>query len=419
MSVTTWGFLVLAPRMRIEAGYRPVLFWSALTAVYALCACYAASIGVMQLDEFDHFEQIQRFRHGIFSPFVETLTTIPGYHLVVAALLRLVGGDSFAAARLVTSVFGLFAVVGFHRLRSDAVGHEDYLATAQFAVLPIFFLFAFMVQTDAASLALTLWAAWAAGRQRHWLAGFFLLAAEGMRQNNVLWLALLAWPIVGRIGHTRAGLAGFAQRILPYALAAAAFVAYWAGHGSVVLARGQLSAHPDFSLHSGNLFYLMFLGAILFVFPCVDSWLRFVASVRQRPWLIAVPLGLAAAYLATFKVDHPFNLIQPPDLRDWLLMRTQASTLWYCGFGAVAVFGGLGLLWQKLLTRDTAVFWAVTALFVSLSWLIEQRYYLIPYALFMAWRAPQPEWAERATLALWAPLAVLLFWGMMTGQLYI
>jgi alpha-1,2-glucosyltransferase len=128
---------------------------------------------------------------------------------------------------------------------------------------------------------------------------------------------------------------------------------------------------------------------------------------------------LVIVFVSTFVVDNPYNLYEPPDLRDWLLMRTRDSMAWYCGFGAVAVFGGVGLLRQRLLVDSRIIFWGVSAAFLALSWLIEQRYYLIPFALFMAWRTPQSPTIERATFALWAPLAVLLFWGMMTGQLYI
>ena len=387
---------------------------------YTLCAIYAAR-GEMRLDELAHFTQTYRFLHGEFLPLIDVLTTVPGYHLLLAGLMRLVDVDSFGAARLLSSLFGLLAVVGFHRLRKDAVGHEDFLATAQFAVLPVFLLFAFMVQTDALSLGLMLWATWAAGRQRHWLAGTFLMAAMCIRQNNVLWAALLAGPVIIDAWQQRARVkpVEVVQALLPYLLAGCVFVIYWIANGSVAVSHAVTNIHPDLSLHSGNLFCMLVIAALLFVFPCLEAWSRFIADVRVTPWLIVVPLGLAVLYLLTFAVDNPYNLLQPPDLRNWVLMRTRESALWYCGFGTVAVFGGVGLLWQRLLLDKARLLWPLSALFVSLSWLIEQRYYLISYALFMAWRTPLSVTIERMTLALWSILAVLFFWGMMSGQLYI
>jgi len=423
----TWGFLFCARIFDVRIESRGALFgfWLPLTIFYALCALYAASMGgttaAMRLDEYSHFTQIQRFLAGDFR-ILEFMTVTPGYHTVMAALMRILGANSFVAARLINSGFGLLAVAAFHCLRRDAVGRNDFPATAQFAVLPIFLLLAFMVQTDALSLALTLWSVWAAGRQRHWLAAILLLCAMCVRQNNVLWSVLIAWPVLRMAWRRDTPLqsaSAIAWRLVPYAFVVSAFVVYWIANGSVSISQSSAKVHPDFSLHSGNLFYLMFVGSLLFVFPCLESWRRFVVDLRSRPWLVALPLGLAVLYVGTFEVDHPFNLLQPPDLRDALLIRVRESASWYYAFGAVAVFGGVGLLWQKLQTKDAAIFWAVTVLFVSLSWLIEQRYYLIPFALFMAWRVPQSANVERATLALWAPLAVLFFWGMMTGNLYI
>ena len=411
-------FVFRRRRVSMQAKPRGAAFWLALTAVYALCAWYAVTQSEMRLDEPDHFAQIQRFLAGDFRFQNDILTTVPGYHLVMAGLLRLFHADSFAAARLVSSSFGLLAVLGFHRLRRDVVGRDDFLATAQFAMLPILLLFVFMVQTDVLSLALMLWTFWARGRRQHWLGGLLLLAATCVRQNNVIWALLLVWPGLRAAWQQRSFML-LLRSGLPYGVVVLAFLAYWRLHGSVAFAHEAAGIHPDVSLHSGNLFCMLFLGALLFFAPCASTWRQFTRDLRRQPWLIALPLGLLALYLATFTVDNPYNLLVPPDLRDWLLMRTQASVLWYCAFGAIAVIGGVGMLRCKLLEPDRTMFWIVAALFVSLIWLIEQRYYLIPFALFMAWRAPAGEWAERTVVALWAPLAVLLFWGMMTGNLYI
>jgi alpha-1,2-glucosyltransferase len=412
-------------RERVTIRNQQLAFWASFAGAYALCAWYAASMGgstaAMRLDEYTHFTQIELFRHGDFRVLSDALTTIPGYHFLIAVLLKIFGADSFSATRLINSLFGLPAVIAFYCLRRDTVGRDDWLATAQFAVLPIFMLFIFMVQTDVLALALMLWAFWAAGRQHHWLAGACVLAAMCVRQNYVFWIGLLAWPSVWTLWQQRsaAALVKCVREVLPYIVVGGVFVVYWIVNGSVSLSHAQTAMHPDFALHTGNLFYLMFVGMLLLPFACMASWRQFIADVRSRPWRILVPLVLATLYLGTFKVDHPYNLLQPPDLRDALLIRTRESALWYCGFGLVAVFGGIGLLWQKLLTKDAVAFWVVTALFLSLHWLIEQRYYLLPVSLLLAWRVPQSVTVERATLALWAPLAVLLFWGMMTGNLYL
>jgi alpha-1,2-glucosyltransferase len=58
----------------------------------------------------------------------------------------------------------------------------------------------------------------------------------------------------------------------------------------------------------------------------------------------------------------------------------------------------------------------MSLLFVGASWLIEQRYAIIPMALLLALREPERDAAERITVALWAPLAVWIALGMLDHQ---
>ena len=82
-------------------------------------------------DELDHYAQIQLFLRGELRVLTFYLTTIPGYHAIVAAILRIAGGDSLDAARLVNAAFSLIAVAGFHALRRALWPGTETLATAQ------------------------------------------------------------------------------------------------------------------------------------------------------------------------------------------------------------------------------------------------------------------------------------------------
>ena len=394
-----------------------LLFWSLLALIFVACAGYAAR-GELRGDEYVHFEQVRRFVHGDFRLMRDALTMLPGYHLLLAAGLHLLGADGLGTARVLSGLTWLVAVVGFHALRRDAMGRDDFVATAQFVALPILLPFAFLVYTDALSLGLVLWAAWAAGRHRHGWAAAFLLGAMLVRQNNVLWLVLLAWPLLWPLP-ARAEVLGRCRALLPYGVVGGAFLTYWIVNGSVSLSPTQAVMHPDFSPHAGNGFYLGILAALLLPAQCIQGIARFLAAARARPWWLLLPVLLALVYLQAFRVDHPYNLGEPVALRNWLLHRTQQSLSWHLAFGAVAVFGALGLLWQRLMLRPAWVLWPLAALFVSLSWLIEQRYALIPLALLLVWRQPAGRRIELATLALWAALAVLFFWGMISGRLYL
>ncbi|HEY6894358.1 MAG TPA: hypothetical protein VI258_09335, partial [Rhodanobacteraceae bacterium] len=59
------------------------------------------------VDELNHYAQIELFLRGEFRVFTQYLTTIPGYHAIVAAILKITGGESLDAARLVNAAFAL------------------------------------------------------------------------------------------------------------------------------------------------------------------------------------------------------------------------------------------------------------------------------------------------------------------------
>jgi len=105
-------------------------------------------------DELNHYSQIELFLRGEFRVFTRYLTTIPGYHAIVAAILKMTGGESLDAARLVNAAFALIAVAGFHALRKRLWPGTETLATAQLLALPILVPLFFLVYTDVLAIAL-------------------------------------------------------------------------------------------------------------------------------------------------------------------------------------------------------------------------------------------------------------------------
>ncbi|MEO8670175.1 MAG: hypothetical protein ABI411_02600 [Tahibacter sp.] len=396
-------------------------FWICLLFAYACASIYAAD-GESRGDEIVHFQQILLFRHGDFRVLTDALTTIPGYHATIAFVMWMVGGESLAIARLATGLYGLLAIAGFSRLRRAIHNEDDWVPVAQFAVLPILLPFVFLVYTDTASLACVLWATSATVLRRHWRSALWMIAAIAMRQNNVLWLPFL-WLLFVAPRWKEHGIEAWRSVLvdsMPYLLPGSCFIAYWLWNGTVSYSGPQSSMHPDASMHVGNIYFMLFVAALLLPLQCADGALRFVRAAVGQPWLWLIPIGVLIVYLGAFAVDHPYNLIENAvSWRNRILQHTQHSELFRLGFGVAAVIAALGVGWSKLADVSARALFPVAVLFVSLSWLIEQRYYLIPLALFLAWRKPLRRELESITLALWAVLAVLFFWGMISGQLYL
>ena len=373
-------------------------------------------------DELNHYAQIQLFLRGEFRIFTVYLTTIPGYHAIVAAILKVTGGESLDAARLVNATFSLVAIAGFLALRRRLWPGTETFATAQLIVLPILVPLFFLVYTDVLALALLLWATVATITLRHWLAAALLLVLVCVRQNEIVWAgflcALAAWPLVRAHG-VRASREAF-PLVLPYCIPVVAFLAFWAWNGSISLSHEQAALHPDVSLHAGNLFFALFVAGVLLPFHALAGLGDFAMHVRRRPWLAAMPLVVFAAFWWGFRADNPYNTALPAYvIRNGLLVAIGTEPLVRAAAGVVVALAACGLAFTRL--KPAAAYWLypIGAFSLAASWLVEQRYALVPLVLWLAFREHRGRAIEWATWALWLALAVFVFHGIIAHRFFL
>ena len=409
------------------ASFPPIPSSSRETWLLALAigALYVAAIvfsqgGAMRTDELYHFAQIELFLRGEFRILDGYLTTIPGYHAVVAALLRAAGSDSLGAARTITALFGLLAAAAFHALRTQTQPGGEALATAQFLALPVLAPFFFLVYTDALALALVLWATVATTRGRHGLAALTLCAALLVRQSDVVWAgflaALAAWPEYRE--HRLRDPRRLAALIAPYLVPVAAFLAFWAWNGSISLSREQALLHPA-GLYGGNVLLALAIGGFLFVPQAFVRMRDVTVSVRSRPWLLAIPPLVVAIFYFGFRADNPYNAAMP----DFYIHNAVTQTLTTdrgLRFVAALVAALGARLFLSTPLRPPAAYWLfpIAAFFLASEWLVETRYLIVPFALWLAFREQRSKAAEYLMLALWALLAVEMFAFMIAGRVF-
>lgn len=394
------------------------------TLAIALGALYVVAIalsqtGAARTDEVYHFSQIELFRHGEFRALDRYLTTIPGYHAAVAALLKIGGSDSLGASRTITALFGLLAAAAFHALRRQTQPGTEALATAQFLVLPVLAPFFFLVYTDVLALALVLWAMVATTHQRHALAALAMCGALLVRQNDVVWAGFLAalaiWPTfrAHRFGASKSLFANLA----PYLVPVAAFVAFWIWNGSISLSREQSLLHPALSFHLGNVLLALAMAGLLLPLQSLMGLRDFAASARRQPWMLALPLVVSAAFWFGFNADNPYNGALPGFYLHNEIAAAFSAGVATRALGAIAAaIAVCGLASTRL--RPAGAFWLypIAAFFLACEWLVETRYLIVPFALWLACREQRSKPVEYATLALWAALAVLVFAGIIQNR---
>ena len=77
------------------------------------------------------------------------------------------------------------------------------------------------------------------------------------------------------------------------------------------------------------------------------------------------------------------------------------------------------LLYRHRVLRVLVWLYPVATLFLAASWLIEQRYALVPLVLWLAFREQRSRTIEWTTLALWLVGAVCIFLAIVTGRYFL
>jgi alpha-1,2-glucosyltransferase len=385
--------------------------WLLLALLWLIALIHARTANTPIVDEWVHAAQIFTFLHGHLHDVNSGLTNIPGYHLLVAGIMKLFGSQSLAGARTVSMCFGLLGGVFFYLVRRELVQEHVSRTVVQFLFFPLLYPYCFLAYTDVLSVALVLAAFWATLRDRHLWAALVLVAAMAVRQNDVLWAGFLAmyalWPIL-RATRWQPWLAASEVFCIawPYCVAVLLFLAYWAWNGSIVFANALANIHPDASLDWGNPFFFLFVAGIFLPLQLWGGLQRFVLAARTNSWWLLFPLGIFAIYAAGFAVTCLGNLMGADHfLHNAVLVAVTRNHWAWWGFGLIATVAACGLAHTQFGAPQGWLLFPFAAFYLAASWLIEGRYTLIPFALWLALRRQGNDTAERITLGIWVVLA--------------
>ena len=366
----------------------------------------------LRVDERNHLNQIQRYLSGNF---VTTSTASGGFHAAAAAFAGLTGWRTQEGIRLFVVLIAAAVVLTFRSLVQSFAPEAGTIRTLQFTMFPLLFPFWFVIYTDVLALLFLLLAVWAFTRGRFHRTGFLGALATAVRQTSVVWLAMLAvWTTVVNLNRPVRQLA---RQLLSFAAAAALFALFVLVNRGVAI--GDRGSHPEMQLHTENVLFMLVCFFLMF-FPLIVSMLPRI--VRLPPALLAgVALGCALLFFGTFRVDHPYNAVGSEDVfvRNEILRLITSSTLARIAASFAIVLAALSLFVIRLRQPMHYMIYPFAALTVMPVWLIEQRYYLPGFALFMAFREPASPLVERLLLVVNALVAVYLFEGVVRGLFFL
>ncbi len=343
-------------------------------------------------DESLHALQIKYIYEGRHL-FVDTITVIPGYHYLMAFFGRIFNTifhyetvPKIGDLRMYqTGISLLFLVVSFRIIRKLRM--NDHILPL-FIFMPIIFPFLFLVYTDVASLAVFLMAFLAYLYKKHGLAAVFLFLDITIRQDNILWvgffLTLLFFESYQEYKNfDRNFFLIFFKKSITYVVVIICFLPFYYLNEGVAI--GDKMFHPSMKMNFGNVYLFLIVFAFIFL-PTILDRLKDILTFFYKGKVLSFAL-IANGFVvfgSTFVVDHPYNQSFAGYIHNHIIL-TMASNFSILVIAYLLIVLVIGYFFVTNFLDKKMFFVAAmfSMLFLSMHWMIEFRYYMIPMILIL------------------------------------
>jgi hypothetical protein len=331
--------------------------------------------------------------------------------------------SSLAGTRAINVSFSVLLVFVFYLLAKIISPKTAKIKTLQFLFFPLLFVFFLLVYTDVFSLLLIMLSLYFLMKNHYQISGFFGFLAVISRQNNIIWLGFFCayvflekYRLSPKKGLKR-NLLKWLKDCWVFAVVLLLICVFIAINKGVTL--GDREMQP-LVLRSENLFLTLFLFCFLFLPLNLINLPRVIVMLKKRARIVSLVLITFFFYFSFFKVDHwwnnpTFNYFLRNRLVNWAVANPINKIIFFLPIG----YAALSLFVTKLAKDSYFAFYPFTVLFLSLSWLIEPRYSLIPFSLFILFKKEQSQFIEYLTIIIYIVLTGFLFWGTLGRKFFL
>jgi alpha-1,2-glucosyltransferase len=360
-------------------------------------------------DESFNFRQITRFLNGDFRLEPE-MNLIPGYHALVALVLFVTGKTGTFSARFFSAAISGLTILAFYLISRLLARRASLTKTLQFVFFPLFFPFFALVYTDVLALGLVLLAFYLILMGKYNLGGVVGLLSVLARTNNIIWVVFLY--LIVYIENYSLELRSFVsslRRTWVFLHGFALFLGFLVWNGGIALS--NKAVQPLFKFTLGNLYFLLFLFAFLFLPLNLSNLPAIFRLIRERKWILPMLLVIFMIYLLSFTSTHPYNKSFPDYyLRNGLLIWATSGLLPKSLFFLPIAFSLLSLSVVPLRQRRFYWLYPFTVFSLLPFWLIEPRYAFVPLSFFLLFKEEHTAWVEWLSISLYLLLSLLLLY---------
>jgi alpha-1,2-glucosyltransferase len=262
-------------------------------------------------------------------------------------------------------------------------------------------------------------------RERYYLAGLVGILSCLVRQDNIVWVGFMFLLLVldvlrpgninavtrvgERLGVGMATIRTVAVNGAVYLAAFTLFAAFVFVNKGVAV--GNVEMHGLSRIHLGNVYFLLFTFFFMFLPMNLAKAPMIVALVRRHKLAPVYIIGFFLLFLATFTIDHPYNTEPWAQwfLSNQILTYFNQDPLRKAMFFLPVLYSVLSLLTTRLYDREYYLIFPLSVLFLAAHWMVDPRYYVIPFVLFLLFKEDDPKPVRYLTYLMYVGLSCYFF----------
>lgn len=392
-----------------------------LLAIGGICLTYQKE---QVVDEPIHYVQIQHFLTKDYT-MVGGLTVPPGYHAIIATIMGFLGLMSSDSARIITTLFlTLTLIPAFYAIT------RSWRKTLQFFFFPLMFIYYFLIYTDLASLLFILMAVAALHYKKYNISGLFFICSMFIRQNNIIWLLYgglficieqcienKSWKIFDQ-----KYIIDILKKTWTYIIGVILITIFIILNKGLVI--GDRVSHP-LGIHTTNIYYMLFMLFFMFL-PSIMLRVKEMWNwgIKYSAISLLIIGGITLLALFNLSNNHWYNnqiingsVMNTGVVHNIIMMWAVTSTTTRILFAIPIIIAVFYLIIAKLKNPLYYLIYPFAILTVITSQMVESRYYIIPFALFLTFREEGTEREEYYLLGYFILLALMMFTGILRHSL--
>lgn len=347
--------------------------------------------------------------------------SFPGYFLTIGGLAYLFNIHFFEGFRLISVGFSFLSIILFALIARKVSSKDWKIKTMQYLFFPLIFPFFFLLYTDVLAICSLLLTYLYILKKKPLLSLIFASYSVFIRQDSLIWLFFFSLLQFDRSILSKKQATSRKTIILNnlfFLIPAGSMLLFFLLHKSFFLS-GDNSRHP-LSLHLGNIYLLLFLYFFFFFIQNLLNLPKTLKFLKLNYWWIAITLSTVILFFF-FKVDHPWNsnLTRNYFLRN-IILSFMTNSLQGQFFALVIIcFSLLSLFNTSFIYRKYYLLYPFSFIFLSLHWLVDPRYLLVPFVLYILFKQEPYSAEQKITLMTFYFLSLILYGCLISGLFFL